>query len=110
MLVFSVKIAEIEFRRIFMKICALWTTFWNKITECLKIKLQKCKAPCQIDEFWLNAERSGERLPEAFFLVFGLESQGTKACKYCRSRQELSNEYLLAKFGFDTAENEPLRD
>ena len=25
----------------------------------------------------------------------------------CRSRQELSNAYLLAKFGFDTAENEP---
>ena len=24
-----------------------------------------------------------------------------------RSRQELSNAYLLAKFGFDTAENEP---
>ena len=27
----------------------------------------------------------------------------------CRSRQELSNEYLLAKFGFDTAENEPCK-
>ena len=26
----------------------------------------------------------------------------------CRSRRELSHEYLLAKFGFDTAENEPL--
>ena len=25
----------------------------------------------------------------------------------CRSRRELSNEYLLANFGFDTAENEP---
>ena len=25
----------------------------------------------------------------------------------CRSRRELSNAYLLAKFGFDTAENEP---
>ena len=25
----------------------------------------------------------------------------------CRSRRELSNEYLLAKFGFDTAEKEP---
>ena len=25
----------------------------------------------------------------------------------CRSRRELSYEYLLAKFGFDTAENEP---
>ena len=28
----------------------------------------------------------------------------------CRSRRELSNAYLLAKFGFDTAENEPFRD
>ena len=27
----------------------------------------------------------------------------------CRSRRELSNEYLLAKFGFDTAENELLQ-
>ena len=25
----------------------------------------------------------------------------------CRPRRELSNEYLLATFGFDTAENEP---
>ena len=25
----------------------------------------------------------------------------------CRSRRELSNEYLLEKIGFDTAENEP---
>ena len=50
---------------------------------------------------------SGGRLPEAFFLVFRLESQGTKACESCRSRQDLSNEYLPAKFGFDTAENEP---
>ena len=25
----------------------------------------------------------------------------------CRTRRELSNKYLLAKFGFDTAENEP---
>ena len=31
------------------------------------------------------------------------------ACKSCRSRQELSNEYLLANFGFDTAENESLK-
>ena len=27
----------------------------------------------------------------------------------CRSRRELSNEYLLAEFGFDTAENEPCK-
>ena len=27
----------------------------------------------------------------------------------CRSRRELSNEYLIAKIGFDTAENEPCK-
>ena len=27
----------------------------------------------------------------------------------CRSRRELSNEYLLAKIGVDSAENEPLK-
>ena len=27
----------------------------------------------------------------------------------CRSRRELSNAYLVAKFGFDTAENEPAK-
>ena len=32
---------------------------------------------------------------------------GAKEGKSDRSRQELSNEYLVAKFGFDTAENEP---
>ena len=32
-----------------------------------------------------------------------------KTCKSCRSRQELSNEYLLEKIRFDTAENEPLK-
>ena len=35
---------------------------------------------------------------------------GAKACTSCRSRRELSNEYLLAKIGVDTAENEPCKD
>ena len=34
---------------------------------------------------------------------------GAKICKFCRSRQQLSNEYLLSKIGVDTAENEPLK-
>ena len=34
-------------------------------------------------------------------------SIGAKDCKSCRSRQTLQNEYLVAKFCFDTAENEP---
>ncbi len=36
---------------------------------------------------------------ERFFLVFRLDSESAKACKSCRSRQELSNEYFLATFG-----------
>ena len=37
-----------------------------------------------------------------------MDSKGAKTRKSCRSRQELSNEYLLAKFGFDTAEDSPI--
>ena len=43
---------------------------------------------------------------EALFMIFLLDSKGAKGCKSDRSRQELSNEYLLAKIGVDTAENE----
>ena len=43
-----------------------------------------------------------------FFAVI-LRSERCKVCNSCRSRQELPHEYLLAKFGFDTAENEPLK-
>ena len=41
-----------------------------------------------------------------FDCVFSVRS-GAKACGSCRIRKMLSNEYLLVKFGFDTAENEP---
>ena len=36
-----------------------------------------------------------------------MDSRVVQWSALCRSRRELSNEYLLAKFGFDTAENEP---
>ena len=35
------------------------------------------------------------RIFEFGAVVFGLDSKGAKACKSCRSRQELSNEYLV---------------
>ena len=38
-----------------------------------------------------------------------LETCMQRSALLCRSRQELSNEYLLAKIGVDTAENEPLK-
>ena len=50
-----------------------------------------------------NAKKFDENLLNFWML------SGAKACKSCRSRQELSNECLLAKFGFDTAENGPFK-
>ena len=65
----------------------------------------------RLDSFFFGAlcVMSGGRLPAALFMVFLLDSKGAKVYKSCRSRQELSNEYLLAKFGFDAAENGPLK-
>ena len=45
------------------------------------------------------------RSPEPFFLVFRLEYEVAKACKSCIFLEELSNEYALANFCVDTAEN-----
>ena len=57
-----------------------------------------------LDEISLNLRiRSGAergRLPEVLFMGFLLDSkgaEGAEVCKSCRSRQELSNEYLHAK-------------
>ena len=53
-----------------------------------------------------------------FFLVFGdsipkrckgVDSETLQRSALCRSRRELSNEYVLSKFGFDAAENEPCK-
>ena len=38
-----------------------------------------------------------------------MDSKAVQRSAWCRSRRELSNEYLLAKFGVDTAENEPFQ-
>ena len=40
---------------------------------------------------------------QPFLFIGGFDSSAL-----CRSRRELSNEYLLAKIGVDTAEKEPL--
>ena len=47
-----------------------------------------------------------KKLDECFLNFWDLS--GAKVCTSCRSRRELSNEYLVAKIGVDTAENEPL--
>ena len=42
-----------------------------------------------------------------FSSFLGFDSKTVQRSALWRSRRELSNEYLLAKFGFDTDENEP---
>ena len=50
----------------------------------------------------------GVVLARFFFPQFSIvDSKTVQKSALCTSRRELSNEYLLAKFGFDTAENEP---
>ena len=41
------------------------------------------------------------------FLTKNWDCRAVQRSALCRSRRELSNAYLLVKFGFDTAENEP---
>ena len=42
------------------------------------------------------------------FLLEFWDLSGAKECESCRSRKALQNDYLIAKIGVDTAENEPL--
>ena len=106
----------------------------EKIADFLSSERCKSVLPqaqlMRLDSFFFGAlcVMSGGRLPAALFMVFLLDSKGgfprckkwlfvvfrldsksAKVCKSCRSRQELSNEYLLAKVGVDTAENGPLK-
>merc|ERR1719281_2112767 len=46
--------------------------------------------------------------PHGFPRFLGFDSKTVQRSALCRSRRELSNAYLLAKIGVDTAENEPL--
>ena len=47
--------------------------------------------------------------PHGFPRFLGFDSKAVQRSALCRSRRELSKEYLLAKIGVDTAENEPLK-
>ena len=47
--------------------------------------------------------------PHGFPRFLGFDSKAVQRSALCRSRRELSNEYLLAKIGVDTAENEPCK-
>ena len=57
------------------------------------------------------SEIFGKMFGEFFgkILTRNCDCRAVQRSALCRSRRELSNAYFLAKFGFDTAENEPLK-
>ena len=66
----------------------LWTAYWPLV--------------------FLFSPLFGVVLARSFFPHFSIvDSKTVQRSALCRSRRELSNEYLLAKIGVDTAENEP---
>ena len=71
-------------------------------------------ASCLMASRFLVFSFFGVVLARFFFPQFSImdsksDSKAVQRSALCRSRRELSNEYLLAKFGFDTAENEPCK-
>ena len=57
-------------------------------------------------EHFSRFENKNLRLENGFW---GFDSKTVQGGALCKSRRELSNEYLLAKIGLDTAENEPCK-
>ena len=51
----------------------------------------------------------GSSLSALFDYAISMDSKTVRRTALCRCRRELSNEYLLATFGFDTAEKEPCK-
>ena len=69
-------------------------------SHLLNQMLPEQRAMCTSFIFFISASLPGWCFAEVFFVVFRLDSKGAisaNVCRSCRSRQELSNEGLLAK-------------
>ena len=76
------------------------------LTKILRLESARCLLASRFLIFFLF----GVVLARLLFPQFShMDSKAVQRSALCRSRRELSNEYLLAKFGFDTAENEPCK-
>ena len=75
-------------------------------TKCHQNSQKKCKIRCRKWKIGNSIFHSRKNVDD-FWLKFW-DWRTVQRSALCRSRRELSNEYLLAKIGVDTAENEPL--
>ena len=93
--------SEYAFCTIFWKSTRLssWK-FWNLAIFCKF---------CNICKIFAEFSRKLLIFKPIFSLKFW-DCSGVKVCKSCRAWKMLSNAYFLAKFRFDTAENEPAKN
>ena len=105
---------KIEKSKDFLQIFGMWKHFldseflWNsdKIwCRCSANRRENCKI---LTMFFENLWQLSDTIRDENLLNCWCR-RGAKECKSDKSRQELPNEYLLAKFGYDTAENEPCK-
>ena len=99
------------FSGIFLKISRILIMFCNSSWNSDKILTKFGRKFAKFIDFCLN-EMKFHFILAKFWTRFLLEIwdlSGAKVYTSCRSRKMLKNEYLLAKIGFDTAENEPLK-
>ena len=92
---------------IFRVIAAFLKKIWENPTKFHEKQRKSRRNLKKIELFSMSNFENAKKIDENLLKYWSLS--GAKACKSCRSRQEFSNEHLLAKFGFDAAENEPLK-
>ena len=89
--------------------CQLFSAIFNENVEIR----ERCKVELQLPMSfpWPIFPGLDQDLfpPHGFPRFLGFDSKAVQRSALCRSRRELSNEYLLAKIGVDTAENEPCK-
>ena len=100
---------------------SLFSGIWREIRKKIHQKFAEKKAKFEIFAIelmkFINSiaiflaifdEKIEIRERHGFPRFVGFDSKTVQRSALCRSRRELSNAYLLAKIGVDTAENEPL--
>ena len=113
----------------FSQILANSTNFWKKCDFGAVQRSALCRSRRELSNAYLlatfgfdTAENEPSKVP-AHSCIFPLRNtfsnrffakiwdrSGAKGCKSCRAWKMLSNAYFLAKFRFDTAENEPAKN
>ena len=99
----------------FAKFLRILQIFLKNFLEYFRKNVNVCRISQDVSDFLTefckifgrkgNARFSKKNI--AIFYKKKLYCRAVRRSALCRSRRELSNAYLLAKFGFDTAENEP---